>query len=155
MELGSVAPDFTLPTNTGDPFVLSDNLGRIVVIYFYPKAGSSSCAKQAVAFQDLQSAFDTAGALVIGISKDSIKKLQNFVYKQGLNFPLASDENTDVCERYGVWKEKKMYGKTYMGIERSTFIVDTQGNLARIWQGVKVPGHAEEVLEAVKQVRGS
>lgn len=155
MELGSVAPDFTLPTNTGDPFVLSDNLGRTVVIYFYPKAGSSSCAKQAVAFQDLQNAFETVGALVIGISKDSIKKLQNFVSKQDLNFPLASDENTDVCERYGVWKEKKMYGKTYMGIERSTFIVDTQGNLARIWQGVKVPGHAEEVLEAVRQVRSS
>ena len=155
MELGSVAPDFTLPTNTGEPFVLSDNLGRIVVTYFYPKAGSSSCAKQAVAFQDLKKAFDTAGALLIGISKDSIKKLQNFASKQDLNFPLASDENTDVCERYGVWKEKKMYGKAYMGIERSTFVVDAQGNLAGIWQGVRVAGHAEEVLEAVKQVRGS
>lgn len=150
MEPGSPAPDFTLPTDKDIDFCLSDQKGQIVVVYFYPKDATPGCTKQAIAFRDHQAAFDKAGAVILGISKDSVKKHQNFVSKQELSFPLASDEHSDVCEAYGVWKEKIMYGKTYMGIERSTFVIDMDGKIAHAWRGVKVPGHVEDVLAVVQ-----
>ena len=145
------APQFSLETSEGIK-TLSDYAGGALVLYFYPKDMTSGCTKQAQGFRDLKAAFAAAGAQILGVSKDSLKRHDKFVEKEELNFLLGSDENGHVCEDYGVWKEKSMYGKTYMGIERSTFLIDAQGNLAREWRKVKVPGHVEEVLEAVKSL---
>jgi len=150
LDTGQSAPDFTLPQDGGDDVTLSALRGAPVVLYFYPKDDTGGCTKEAVAFSGLMAEFDAAGAKVFGISKDSVAKHGKFRAKHELIVPLLSDEGSEICERYGVWVEKKMYGKTYMGIERSTVLVDAEGEIARIWRKVKVPGHAEEVLEAVK-----
>lgn len=147
---GQAAPDFTLPRDGGGEVTLSAMKGKPVVVYFYPKADTSGCTKQAQGFTDLGAEFAAAGAEVLGISKDPVAKLDKFRDKYTLGVTLLSDEAGDVCERYGVWKEKSMYGKTYMGIERSTFLVAADGTVARAWHKVKVPGHVEEVLEALK-----
>ncbi|MGF1501602.1 MAG: thioredoxin-dependent thiol peroxidase [Paracoccaceae bacterium] len=149
-EIGQPAPDFDLPANGGESVKLSDYAGKIVVLYFYPKADTSGCTKQAVAFTDHAEAFAAAGAVVLGVSKDPVRKLDKFVEKHSLGVRLLSDEESDLCERYGVWAEKSMYGKTYMGIERSTFLIGPDGTLRQEWRKVKVPGHVEKVLEAVK-----
>lgn len=150
VDAGDSAPDFTLPRDGGGDVTLSALQGKPVVVYFYPKADTSGCTKQAIGFTELGEAFAAAGAQVLGISKDPVKKLDKFRDKHSLGVTLLSDEESDVCERYDVWKEKSMYGKTYMGIERSTFLVGADGTVARAWRKVKVPGHVEEVLEAVK-----
>ena len=124
--------------------------GQAVVLYFYPKDDTPGCTKEAIAFTEHADAFGAANAVVLGISKDTVAKHDKFRDKHGLKVALLSDENSDVCERYGVWKEKNMYGRTYMGIERTTVLIDASGNIARIWPKVKVAGHAEDVLEAVK-----
>ena len=147
---GDAAPDFTLPRDGGGEVSLSDLKGQAVVLYFYPRDDTSGCTKEAIAFTGLLPEFEAAGAVVLGVSKDSVAKHDKFRDKHGLGVILLSDEDGDVCERYGVWKEKNMYGKTYMGIERSTFLIDRDGRIARVWPKVKVPGHAEEVLEAVR-----
>ncbi|MCU4651755.1 peroxiredoxin [Roseibacterium sp. SDUM158016] len=147
---GEMAPDFTLPRDGGGEITLSALRPKAVVVYFYPKDDTSGCTKEAIAFTDLAAEFEAAGATVIGISKDSVAKHDKFIAKHGLGVILASDEDSDVCERYDVWKEKSMYGKKYMGIERSTFLIDGTGKIAGVWEKVKVPGHAEEVLEAVR-----
>jgi len=147
---GQDAPDFTLPRDGGGEVTLSSLRGKPVVVYFYPKADTSGCTLQAQGFTEHGEAFAAAGAEVLGISKDPVKKLDKFRDKYGLGVALLSDEESDVCERYGVWKEKSMYGKTYMGIERSTVLVGPDGKVAKAWHKVKVPGHVEEVLEAVK-----
>jgi peroxiredoxin Q/BCP len=144
------APDFTLPRDGGGSISLSDLRGRKVVLYFYPKDDTTGCTKEAIGFTEAAEAFDAAGAVVVGVSKDSVKSHDRFVAKHALKVILASDEGSDTCERWGVWQEKSMYGKKYMGIERSTFLIDPAGRLAREWRGVKVPGHVEEVLEAAK-----
>jgi peroxiredoxin Q/BCP len=149
-EIGAPAPDFTLPRDGGGEITLSALKPKAVVLYFYPKDDTSGCTKEAIAFTELAEAFEAAGAMVIGVSKDSIAKHDKFVAKHGLGVALVSDEDGDLCERYDVWKEKSMYGKKYMGIERSTFLIDGQGVLRQEWRKVKVPGHAEAVLEAVK-----
>lgn len=149
-KIGEPAPEFTLPRDGGGEVSLSDIKPRSVVVYFYPKDDTPGCTKQAIGFTELADAFDAAGVSVIGISKDSVKKHDKFRDKHGLSVILASDEDSDVCERYGVWKEKSMYGKTYMGIERSTFLIDGDGVLQQEWRKVKVPGHVEAVLEAAK-----
>ncbi len=149
-QTGSAAPDFTLPRDGGGDVSLSDFSGKTVVLYFYPKDDTSGCTKQAIAFSEHLSAFEAAGAVILGVSKDSVKKHDKFRDKHDLKVALLSDEQSDVCERYGVWKEKSMYGKTYMGIERSTFLIDGSGVLREEWRKVKVPGHAEAVLEAVQ-----
>jgi len=149
-EAGDMAPDFTLPRDGGDTITLSGLRPKPVVVYFYPRDDTSGCTKEALAFTELAAEFEAAGAVVIGISKDSVAKHDKFIAKHGLGVILASDEESDTCERYGVWKEKSMYGKKFMGIERSTFLVDGEGKIARAWPKVKVPGHAEEVLEAVR-----
>ena len=149
-EIGAPAPDFTLPRDGGGDISLSAQKPKAVVLYFYPKDDTSGCTKQALGFTEMADDFAAAGAVVIGVSKDSVAKHDKFIAKHGLGVILASDEESDVCERYGVWKEKSMYGKTYMGIERSTFLIDGAGVLRAEWRKVKVPGHVEAVLEAVK-----
>ena len=148
---GDTAPGFTLPTEDGQVSV-SDFVGRKLVLYFYPKDDTSGCTKQAVGFSERLSEFETAGAAVLGVSRDPVAKHAKFRAKHALTVPLASDEAGEVCEAYGVWKEKQMYGKTYLGIERSTFLIGADGKIARIWRKVRVPGHVEDVLEAARSL---
>ena len=147
---GDMAPDFTLPRDGGGDISLSALRGQKVVLYFYPKDDTPGCTTEAIDFTRLKDDFAAAGAVVIGLSKDSAKSHDKFCRKHGLGVILASDEGSDVCERYGVWSEKSMYGKTYMGIQRATFLVDAGGKVARVWPKVSVPGHADEVLAAAK-----
>ncbi len=149
LEIGSTAPDFILPRDGGGEISLSAQKPKKVVLYFYPKDDTSGCTKEAQGFTEAADAFAAAGAVVIGISKDSVTKHDKFVAKYDLGVILASDENNDVCEQYGAWVEKSMYGKKYMGIERCTYLVDGTGRIAQIWRKVKVPGHVEAVLDAV------
>lgn len=150
LQPGDPAPAFTLPRDGGETVSLSDFAGKTVVLYFYPKDDTSGCTKEAIGFTEAADAFTQAGAVVIGASKDSVAKHDKFIAKHELGVMLVSDEDNDLCERYGVWVEKSMYGKKYMGIERSTFVIDGAGKIAKSWRKVKVPGHAEAVLEAVK-----
>ena len=129
---------------------LSDLRGKAIVLFFYPRDDTSGCTKESIGFSEHLQEFADAGAEVFGISKDSIKSHDKFVAKHGLTVGLLSDEEGTVCEDYGVWVEKKMYGKTYMGIERSTVLIDAEGKIAQIWRKVKVPGHVEAVLEAAR-----
>lgn len=149
---GSDAPDFTLPGDHGGDIRLSDLRGGPVIVYFYPKDNTPGCTTQAIDFSAAEAEFAALGAKVLGISKDSLKKHANFRAKHDLTVTLLSDEDSDVCERYGVWKEKKMYGKTFLGIERTTVLVDADGKIARVWPKVKVAGHVAEVLTAVKDL---
>jgi len=150
IEEGQAAPDYTLPRDGGGEMGPSDMAGKNVVLFFYPRDDTSGCTKEAVGFSELAAEFDKAGAVVVGISKDGIKKHDKFRDKHSLKVPLLSDENSDVTERFGAWVEKSMYGKKYMGIERSTFLIDGSGTVRRVWRKVKVPGHVDEVLDAVK-----
>lgn len=147
---GKSAPDFTLPRDGGEDVTLSALQPKAVVLYFYPKDDTSGCTTEAKGFTDAKAAFEAAGAIVVGVSKDTVAKHDKFVAKHELDVILLSDAEGDVCERYGVWAEKSMYGKTYMGIERSTFLIDGTGKVVREWRKVRVPGHVDEVLEAVK-----
>jgi thioredoxin-dependent peroxiredoxin len=149
---GMNAPEFSLPRDGGGVVSLGDFKGRKVVLYFYPKDDTSGCTAEAIAFTSLADAFDQAGAVVIGMSPDPVKKHDKFVAKHELGVILASDEEKTTLQRYGVWLEKSMYGRKYMGVERTTLLIDDEGRIARIWNKVKVPGHAEEVLEAVKAI---
>ncbi|WP_138468702.1 thioredoxin-dependent thiol peroxidase [Poseidonocella sp. HB161398] len=149
-ETGDTAPDFTLPQDGGEDVTLSAERPAPVVIYFYPKDDTSGCTKEAIAFTGLMPDFAAAGIKVMGISKDTVAKHAKFRAKHELGVQLLSDEDGAVCEAYGVWVEKSMYGKKYMGIERATFLVGGDGKIAQVWRKVKVPGHAEAVLEAAK-----
>ncbi len=150
LNIGDEAPDFTLPGNGGRTISLASFLGKPLVLYFYPKDDTTACTTEAISFSKLLPDFETSGASVVGVSADSVKKHDNFVAKRELTIGLGSDEDTAVSQAYGVWKEKSMYGKTYMGIERTTFLIDAEGRIARIWPKVKVAGHAEDVLAAVQ-----
>lgn len=150
INIGDQAPDFTLPTDGAGELTLSDLRGKKVVLYFYPKDSTPGCTTQAKGFRDELAAFESENCVIIGASKDSIKRHDNFKAKQELNFPLVSDEDSNLCETYDVWKEKNMYGKKFWGIVRTTFLIDEQGIVQKIWPKVKVKGHIEEVLEAVK-----
>lgn len=150
IDINSPAPDFTLPRDDGDPVTLSALKGAPVVLFFYPRDNTPGCTKEAIGFTAARADFDALGAHVFGLSKDSLESHAKFRTKKELGISLLSDEESDVSETYGVWKEKNMYGKKFWGIERSTFLIDADGNLARIWRKVKVDGHVEEVLEAVK-----
>ena len=151
---GDAAPDFTLPTDTAGESSLSSLAGKPAVLYFYPKDDTSGCTKEAIAFSELMPRFAERGIQVIGISPDSVEKHAKFRSKHALGVVLAADEAKTVCQTYGVWVEKSMYGRTYMGVERSTFLIAADGTIARIWRKVKVPGHAEEVLEAATGLAG-
>lgn len=148
--IGTSAPDFTLPCSGGSSVTLSDFRQKPVVLFFYPKDDTSGCTTEAKDFTQLADQFSAAGAVVIGISPDSVKSHDKFAAKHNLSVMLASDEEKSVLQAYGVWKEKSMYGKTYMGVERTTVLIDAAGKIAAIWPKVKVPGHAQAVLEAVK-----
>jgi len=149
LEIGDKAPDFTLPTD-GDGLVsLGKFKGQKVVLYFYPKDDTSGCTAEACAFRDMFPRFKKMDAVVIGISRDSVASHEKFKKKYELPFTLASDDKGKVTEAYGVWVQKSMYGRKYMGIERATFLIDEKGKIEQIWHRVKVPGHADEVLKAV------
>ncbi|WP_299636986.1 peroxiredoxin [uncultured Ruegeria sp.] len=149
-DVSDIAPDFTLPRDGGGEVTLSALRGGTVVLFFYPRDDTPGCTKESIGFSEQLQAFADAGAQVFGISRDSVAKHDKFVAKHGLTTPLLSDENSTVCEDYGVWVEKNMYGRKSMGIERSTYIIDPEGKIARVWRKVKVPGHVDEVLEAVR-----
>ncbi len=149
LEIGTKAPSFTLPTDTGS-FSLANQNGKKMVVFFFPRADTSGCTKEAIAFSELLDQFTAANCGVIGISKDTAAKQAKFRAKHSLTCLLGADDETDVCEQFGVWLEKSMYGKSYMGIQRATFVIDESGNIAAVWPKVKVPGHAEEVLACVE-----
>ena len=147
---GQAAPDFTLPASGGRTVSLATLKGKPFVLYFYPKADTPGCTRQACAFEEALPQLDKIGVTVVGVSKDKMKPIENFAAKYNLTFPLASDPETKVIEAYGAWAEKSMYGKKYMGIERSTVLIDKAGKIVKIWPKVKVEGHAAEVLQAVQ-----
>jgi len=147
---GKKAPAFNMPTDGGGKVALKDLAGKIVVLYFYPKDDTSGCTREGIEFTEALAKFKRAGAVVIGVSKDTVAKHDKFKNKHGLKVILGSDEDGKVVEKYGVWIEKSMYGRKYMGIDRSTFLIDGAGKIQRVWRKVKVPGHVDEVLEAVK-----
>jgi len=150
--IGEIAPAFTASRDGGETVSLSDFAGKTVVLYFYPKDDTPGCTKESIAFSGLLDEFAAADAVVIGVSRDTVKKHDKFRDKHDLQVILVSDEDGSITENYGVWVEKSMYGKTFMGIERTTFLIGADGVIARTWNKVKVPGHAEEALEAVKQL---
>ena len=150
LDTGATAPDFELPTDGGGSVKLSDLRGKPVVIYFYPKDMTPGCTTESCEFRDAEPDFSAVDAQIIGISKDSANRHDKFKAKHNLNSILASDENGTTCEDYGVWKEKSMYGRKFMGIERTTFVIDAQGTIRNAWHKVKVKGHVAEVLEAVR-----
>lgn len=149
---GSPAPDFTLPRDGGGDVTLSALKGNPVIVYFYPKDNTPGCTTEAIDFTARQQEFADLGCTVLGISKDSVKKHDNFRDKHNLSVTLLSDADSDVCERFGVWQEKKMYGKTFLGIVRATFLIAADGTVARVWPKVKVNGHADDVLEALREL---
>ena len=152
LAVGDKAPAFTLPTDGGGKISLSALKGQTVVLYFYPKDNTSGCTKEAIEFSAAKAKFDKLGAVVIGCSRDSAASHDKFKDKHKLKLTLAADEAGKVTESYGVWVEKSLYGRKYMGIERATFLIDGAGKLAAIWRKVKVPGHVEAVLKAAQSI---
>jgi peroxiredoxin Q/BCP len=150
LSIGDKAPNFSLPANAGKTISLADYTGKNIVLYFYPKDSTPGCTTEAKDFTNLKAEFDNANTVVLGMSKDTVKRHDNFIAKQDLGIDLVSDEEGKTLEEYGVWVEKSMYGKKFMGIERATFLIDTNGEIREIWRKVKVKGHAEAVLEAAK-----
>ncbi|MFD2673536.1 thioredoxin-dependent thiol peroxidase [Marinicrinis sediminis] len=150
IEVGQVVPDFTLPASSGGEVSLHDFKGQKVVIYFYPKDNTPGCTTESCDFRDAHPDFEQLQTVVLGISPDSLKSHDKFIAKHSLPFTLLADEDHTVSEQFGVWKLKKMYGREFMGIERSTFLIDEEGKLAQAWRKVKVKGHVDEVLAAVK-----
>jgi peroxiredoxin Q/BCP len=151
LNIGDPAPDFNVPITAEEDFSLKNCRGQKVVLYFYPKDDTPGCTKEACDFRDHLADFDRENVHIIGISKDNLKKHAKFKDKHALNFVLGADEAGNVCEAYGVWVEKSMYGKKYMGIERATFLIDETGHIAHIWRKVKVAGHVEEILNVLKK----
>jgi len=153
LQAGDRAPDFDLPADSGGRVSLSRLKGKSVVVYFYPKDNTSGCTAEALAFSKDVKAFADAGAMVIGISKDSVVSHERFKAKYDLSLTLAADEDTKTADAYGVWVEKSMYGRRYMGMERATFLIDGRGVIRQIWRKVKVPGHSAEVLKAARSLK--
>jgi peroxiredoxin Q/BCP len=152
VETGEPVPDFTLPRDGGGQLGPADFKGKKLVLYFYPKDDTSGCTTEALAFTAKLAEFEAADTAVLGISKDSVKSHDKFREKHALGIPLLSDESGEVVEQFGAWVEKSMYGKKYMGIDRSTFLIDGAGVIQRVWRKVKVPGHVDEVLAAAKEL---
>jgi peroxiredoxin Q/BCP len=147
---GDMAPDFDMPATGGRSVSLASMAGKPFVLYFYPKADTPGCTKEACAFQEALPQLGKIGIDVVGVSPDKMKPIEKFADKFGLTFPLASDESKAVAERYGTWVEKSMYGRKYMGMERSTFLVDKTGKIAKVWRKVSVAAHADAVLQAAQ-----
>jgi thioredoxin-dependent peroxiredoxin len=152
LALGQPAPDFTLPRDGGASLSLAALKGKAIALYFYPKDDTSGCTKEAMEFNALRADFAAANTLLLGVSPDSVKSHDKFRDKYTLEFPLLSDEEKSMLDAYGVWVQKSMYGKTYMGVERTTILIDAAGKIARIWNKVKVDGHARDVLEAARSL---
>nr|WP_294548366.1 thioredoxin-dependent thiol peroxidase [uncultured Rhodopila sp.] len=150
---GEAAPDFSLPATGGRTVGLAGFKGKPFILYFYPKADTPGCTKEACAFQEASPKLEEVGLDVVGVSPDKIKPIEKFAAKYGLTFPLASDEDHAVAERYGVWVQKSMYGRQYMGVDRSTFLIDAAGTVLKVWRKVSVTGHAEDVLKAAKGLK--
>ena len=153
LAIGDIAPDFTLPASGGRTVSRDALKGKPFVLYFYPRADTPGCTQEACAFEEALPQLGAIGVTVIGVSKDKMKPIEKFAEKYNLTFPLASDPETKVIDAYGAWVEKSMYGKKYMGIERSTVLVDAEGKIAKIWPKVKIAGHAAEVLQAVNELK--
>lgn len=151
LKAGDPAPAFELPNQDGAIVRLTDQRGKVVVLYFYPKDDTPGCTKEACAFRDMRAEFQAAGAEIFGVSRDSVRSHRKFADKYGLPFELLADEKGEVCRAYGVIKEKSLFGNTALGIERTTFVIDPEGRIARVFPKVKVDGHAEEVLAAVRE----
>jgi peroxiredoxin Q/BCP len=151
-EAGQPAPEFTLHDQDGREVSLTQFKGHPVVLYFYPKDDTSGCTKEACAFRDARADYEKAGAKVLGVSPDDVKSHRKFADKYELPFTLLADPEKTVCQAYGVWKEKSMYGNTYMGVERTTFVIDKKGKIAQVFPKVKVDGHSEAVLEAIRAI---
>ena len=154
IDKGDMAPDFELPTDGGGQFKLSARRGHPVIVFFYPKDDTSGCTIEAIDFTAMKPDFDAIGAQIVGISPDNPARHDTFIAKHELAVTLASDEDKGVLEAYGVWTEKSMYGRKYMGVERSTFLIDGEGRIAQAWRKVKVPGHVSEVLSAARGIAG-
>ena len=152
---GDTAPAFSAPRDGGETLSPSDLKGKTVILYFYPKDDTPGCTKEAIEFSAMIDAFDAAGAVVVGVSRDAVKKHDKFRDKHTLKVALIADEDGSITENYGVWVEKSMYGKTFMGIERATFLIDGAGKIVRVWNKVKVAGHVAEVLDAAKALTNS
>ena len=150
---GDAAPDFEMQDTGGRTVSLSGYRGRPFILYFYPKADTPGCTKEACAFQEASPYLEQIGLDVIGVSPDKIKPIEKFAAKYGLTFPLASDEGHVVAERYGTWVEKSMYGRKYMGMERSTFLIDADGEVLNVWRKVSVTGHADDVMKAARAAK--
>jgi len=153
LSVGDKAPDFDLPTDGAGRVSLSELKGKAVVLYFYPKDDTPGCTSQAQGFSEMRNAFEETGATVLGVSKDTPSSHDKFKGKHHLTVRLASDESGEMLERYGVWVEKNMYGRKYMGVERATFLIGADGTIKQIWRKVKVPGHVDTVLKAAKALR--
>ena len=153
ISIGDNAPQFTLSTNGGGQFSLADAAGKYLILYFYPKDDTPSCTKEAIGFSEESAALDAQNAMVVGVSRDTVEKHDKFVSNYGLRIPLISDEEGSLCEAFGTWVEKSMYGKTYMGIERATFLISPDGKVLHMWRKVKVPGHVEEVLAQLQSLK--
>lgn len=154
LETGIKAPDFSAKINGGKEISLNDHKGKWVVLYFYPKDNTSGCTKEACSFKDNMSDITDHDAVVLGVSKDSVKSHENFIAKHNLNFDLISDTEQEILKLYDVLGEKKMYGKTYMGTIRTTYLIDPEGVIRYVWNKVKVAGHTEEVIEKLKELKG-
>ncbi len=150
LKIGDTAPDFTLPTDGNGAIALKAQRGKKVIVYFYPKDDTSGCTTEACGFRDAMPDFSKTGATIIGISRDPVRAHDKFKLKYALPFTLASDESGEVCEKYGVWVQKSMYGRKYMGIERTTVLIDDKGVIRGLWPKVKIGGHVDEVLAAAK-----
>ena len=154
LSVGEKAPAFDLPNQDGNNVKLGDYAGKWLVVYFYPRDDTPGCTVEAKEFTDLKKDFDNNNALIMGVSPDSEKKHCKFIDKHNLEIDLLADENTTMLEDYGVWQEKSMYGKTYMGVVRTTYLIDPDGSIAEAWTKVKARGHAEIVLERLKEIKG-
>ena len=150
LSIGDKIPSFNLPLDDGDYFSSSNNEGKNVILYFYPKDDTPGCTKEAIAFSENLEAFEAENTIIFGVSRDTVKKHDKFICKHNLKVRLLSDVDGKLCEAFGTWVEKKMYGKSYMGIERSTYLIDLEGKILQIWRKVKVPGHVEDVLAATQ-----
>ena len=153
LNIGEKAPEFCLPNQDSEEICLRDFAGSWVVLYFYPKDNTPGCTTEALDFTALKDEFEKEGATILGVSPDSVKRHQNFISKKELTITLLSDEEKEVAKAYDVWQLKKMYGREYMGIVRSTFLIDPDGKIAYIWNKVKVKGHAQEVLEKLRELK--
>ena len=151
LKINDKIPNFEILTDKGD-FKVSNHLGKNIVVFFFPRADTSGCTAESIAFTNLQKNFEKLNCIVIGISKDNIKKQAKFREKYNLTCELGADFENNVCEQFGVWVEKSMYGRKYMGIQRATFLCDEKGNITNVWEKVKIPGHADEVLAAVEKM---